>query len=119
MDPSNWWNYFEKIDGNKAACRSCDWIRDRGDAQPTNILKNHLKNTHKDLYQKKLNADNAKADRMRKEKESHAKQRSFFKSVSVPAKKGDDNPAPIKKDDDNPIPAKKIKMFPIFGEILF
>ena len=29
---------LKKIDENRAACNSCHWIRDRGKAQPTNIL---------------------------------------------------------------------------------
>jgi len=120
-DPCDWWHYFDKIDGNRVACKTknCDWIRDRGKTQPTNILKNHLKNAHKDLYKEKLNAEQAKAERLKKEKEALDKQRSFFKSVPAPTKNDNDNPAPAKNDDNNPAPTKKIKMFPIFGKILF
>src|SRR5437763_15549315 len=43
MDPTSWWYYFNKLDGNLVSCKHCDWSRDRGISKPTSILKNHLR----------------------------------------------------------------------------
>jgi hypothetical protein len=111
MDPCNWWYYFTKLDGNKAGCNYCDWTRDRGPAKPTNILKNHLKNTHKDIYQQKLNAELARSEKEKKEKEAREKQKNFFKPTTSK-----------NNDEEGPTSSKQIKLdvsntplFPIFG----
>jgi hypothetical protein len=115
MNPCSWWYYFDKLSGNRASCKHCDWIRDRGKAQATNILQNQLAKQHKDQYQKKLDAEQAKTEQLKKQKEDLEKKRTFFKPTitgeDIPPKTEGPGPAKVPK------LSEPAKMFPIFGEI--
>nr|CAD2181841.1 unnamed protein product [Meloidogyne enterolobii] len=54
---SSWWYWFSKLDENLAGCKNCDWVKSRGNAKSTSILRSHLKSRHPDLFAEKLEAD--------------------------------------------------------------
>nr|CAD2175092.1 unnamed protein product [Meloidogyne enterolobii] len=54
---SSWWYWFTKLDENLAGCKNCDWVKSRGNAKSTSILRSHLKSRHPDLFAEKLEAD--------------------------------------------------------------
>ncbi|KAL3097068.1 hypothetical protein niasHS_002784 [Heterodera schachtii] len=55
-DKVSWWYWFEKLDGNRAKCKNCEWLRDRGPAKSTSILRCHLKSKHSELYDQRMEA---------------------------------------------------------------
>ena len=79
IEKDNWWYYFDKIENGKyAKCKNCNWQKDRGTHKSSNILKNHLENSHSDLYQQKLTSGQEKLEKERKRKLQFEQQQSFF-----------------------------------------
>ncbi|KAL7071141.1 hypothetical protein ACQ4LE_009354 [Meloidogyne hapla] len=54
---ASWWYWFTKLDENFAGCKNCDWVKSRGNAKSTSILRSHLKSRHPELFAQKLEAD--------------------------------------------------------------
>jgi len=61
--------FFDKIDtGERAKCRNCSWIKDRGATKSTYNLKYHLEHQHPELWSQKLEAERMKQEKKKEEK---------------------------------------------------